>query len=128
MVPRTGWRHFCMNDASVQSKEQDVAYAATGTGPLLKRDYLGVIRDGTCSPESLARMVRERFVEFGPPETAAFEHDGGSKGAPLEVGDELAIRIGGLVPCRVRVVHVDDTSLTLRTLSGHPEAGRITFK
>ncbi len=29
--------------------------------------------------------------------------------------------------CRVRVVHRDDRSVTLRTLRGHPEAGRITF-
>jgi len=116
-----------MNDASVKSKDQDVAYAATGTGPLLQRDYLGVIRDGSCSPEALAKMVRERFVEFGPPETAAFEHSGG-EGKPLAVGDELSIRIGGFMPCRVRVVHVDDLSLTLRTLDGHPEAGRITFR
>ena len=29
--------------------------------------------------------------------------------------------------CGVRVVHEDAQSLTLATLSGHPEAGRITF-
>ena len=29
--------------------------------------------------------------------------------------------------CRVRVIHRDRNSLTLGTLEGHPEAGRITF-
>ncbi len=116
-----------MSDVSIGSEVGKVVYAATGTGPLLQRDYMGVLEGGSCSPESLAKLVRERFVEFGPPETAAFEHQGG-EGKPLKVGDELSIRIGGIMPCRVRVVEVDDVSLTLRTLDGHPEAGRITFK
>ena len=29
--------------------------------------------------------------------------------------------------CAVRVVHEDENSITLATLEGHPEAGRITF-
>ena len=117
-----------MSSTPVGSTVRDVVHAANGTGPLFQRDYVGVLSGGSDSPESLGKIVRERFVEFGPPETAAFEHDGGTKGAPLQVGDELAIRIGGFMPCRVRVVHVDDTSLTLRTMAGHPEAGRITFR
>ena len=45
----------------------------------------------------------------------------------MKVGDELEIRISGVLPCKVCVVHADGRSLTLRTLDGHPEAGRITF-
>ncbi len=45
----------------------------------------------------------------------------------LDVGDELAIAIRLAGACRVRVVHRDACSLTLATLQGHPEAGRITF-
>ena len=116
-----------MSGVSIGEEARRAVYAVTGTGPLFQRDYVGLLRGGSCSPEALALLVRERFVEFGPPETAAFEHEGGD-GKPLEVGDELAIRIGGVMPCRVRVVHVDDVSLTLRTLDGHPEAGRISFK
>jgi hypothetical protein len=116
-----------MGGVSIGPEGSKVVYAATGAGPLLQRDYTGVIRGGASSPEDIAKLVRERFAEFGPPETAAFEHTGGG-GRALEVGDELAIRIGGFMPCRVRVVHVDESSLTLRTLDGHPEAGRITFK
>jgi hypothetical protein len=45
----------------------------------------------------------------------------------LEVGHELDIRIALVGRCRVRVIHFDERSLTLRTLTGHPEAGRISF-
>lgn len=115
-----------MSGTSIASEFRDVIYAAAGAGPLLQRDYGAVIESGPCSPEDLARLLRERFVEFGPRETAAFERSGGS--GPLKVGDEMAIRIGGVMPCRVRVVQADDLVLTLRTLCGHPEAGRISFK
>lgn len=40
---------------------------------------------------------------------------------------ELDIRIAPAQECRVRVIHCDAQSLTLGTLAGHPEAGRITF-
>jgi len=97
------------------------------SGPLFQRDYEGVIEGGPSSPEELAQLVRGRFVDFAPPETAAFRRDD-DRGKPLDVGDELKIRIGGFMPCEVRVVQIDDTTLTLRTLEGHPEAGRISFK
>ena len=115
-----------MSGVSIPSEIRRIAYAKAGAGPLLQRDYCGVIEGAGCTPECLSKQVREHFVEFAPPETASFEHPDG-EGAPLKVGDELKIRIGGFFPCQVRVVHVDDRSLTLRTLDGHPEAGRITF-
>lgn len=116
-----------MSGVSTGSEPSKPVYAAAGTGPLLQRDYVGILQGGACSPESLAKLVRERFAEFGPPETAAFK-SAQRPGKPLDEGDELDIWIGGFVPCKVRVVQVDDVSLTLRTLDGHPEAGRITFK
>ncbi len=116
-----------MSATSIDSGMGDVVHAEAGSGPLLQRDYVATLESGPCSPEDLARLVRERFVEFGPRETAAFERPGGGEG-PLQVGDELAIRIGGIMPCRVRVVQADDLCLTLRTMCGHPEAGRISFK
>jgi len=113
--------------SEVKSEIKRVAYAASGSGPLFQRDYEGVIEGGPSSPEELAKLVRDRFVDFAPPETAAFQH-ADERGKPLEVGDELKIRIGGFMPCEVRVVQMDDTTLTLRTLEGHPEAGRISFR
>jgi hypothetical protein len=115
-----------MGGVSVGSELRKIAYAKAGTGPLFERDYLGVIEGAGCDPEGLAKHVREHFVDLAPPETAGFQHPDG-EGAALKVGDELRIRIGGFLPCCVRVVHADARSLTLRTLDGHPEAGRITF-
>lgn len=115
-----------MAGVSVGSVEQKVSHAANGSGPLLQRDYSGVIEGSNWSPEDLAMLVRERFADLAPRETAAFENADGGREA-LKVGDELKIRIGGFMPCEVRIVHVDDLRLTLRTLEGHPEAGRVTF-
>ena len=70
--------------------------------------------------------VRERFAEFAPAELAAFRRLEAAQ-RPLAVDDELEVRISGAGTCFVRVVHADEQSLTLGTLQGHPEAGRITF-
>jgi hypothetical protein len=105
---------------------KDVQLASAGIGPLYQRDYWATILDVDVSPEEVMKRVRTEFPEFAPPETAYFKRcvDGCE---PLVVGDELDINISRIADCRVRVAHVDRLSLTLRTLDGHPEAGRITF-
>jgi Domain of unknown function (DUF1990) len=115
-------------DVLQQAEEEALEFvsAAQGTGPLLERDYSAVIEGASCTPEQVAMMIREHFEEFAPPETAVFQR-AGDKRTPLEVGDEMEIRVALRGQCKVRVVHFDDRSLTLRTLKGHPEAGRITF-
>jgi hypothetical protein len=104
----------------------DVLPASKGAGPLLQRDYWAVIAGTSLSPEEIITKVRQSFPDFAPPETAAFDR-GGRPANPLEVGDQMDICIAMLGGCKVRVVHTDRLSLTLRTLEGHPEAGRITF-
>ncbi len=106
--------------------DPEIQYASEGTGPLLQRDYVAALRGVGASPEDVIRAIRTRFCEFAPPETARFQLCRQSND-PLDVGDEMDIRITLLSPCKVRVVHVDPCSMTLRTLAGHPEAGRITF-
>jgi hypothetical protein len=100
--------------------------AAEGAGPLLQRDYWAVIRNARCRPSDVIAQVSSRFPEFAPEEVVAFERE---DDAPrrLDVGDELAINIRLAGPARVRVVHTCPCSITLATLKGHPEAGRITF-
>lgn len=100
--------------------------AAAGAGPLLERDYSAAIVGTRFSPEQMGALIREHFVEFAPPETASFRCEGDEK-RPLEVGDEMNIRITLRGHCKVRVVHHDTRSMTLCTLEGHPEAGRISF-
>lgn len=101
--------------------------ASEGAGPLLQRDYWAVIEGTGCTPESLFRQVVEDFPSFAPEEIACFTpYPEGTLG-PLELNREMGIEIRAAGFCRVRVVHMDSRSLTLRTLDGHPEAGRITF-
>jgi hypothetical protein len=115
-----------MGTTSVNSETKKIAYAATGSGPLLQRDYVGVIEGSDWTPEILTEEVRKHFADFCPKETATFQCPG-TAGEALSVNTELRIQISGILPCQVRVVHCDGRSLTLRTLDGHPEAGRITF-
>lgn len=99
--------------------------ASQGSGPLVQHDYWCVIRGCRFAPDALMAYVREHFAELPPAELADFDEREG--GAPLEVGDEMRIRLPGAGMVGVRVIHTDARSLTVATLEGHPIAGRITF-
>lgn len=120
------------NESSTSESTQDanepqqVLTAAKGSGPLLERDYQAIIVDTACTPEEVIEKVRAEFPRFSPDALAAFECREGFEW-PLEVGHEMQIKIRGAGTCHVRIVHANERSLTLRTLDGHPEAGRITF-
>ena len=98
---------------------------SAGVGPLLQRDYWAVIAHCSCRPSQMMELVCARFLELPPPAIVVFERCDGD--GELEVGDELDISIRLRGSARVRVVHRDACSITLATLAGHPEAGRITF-
>jgi hypothetical protein len=100
--------------------------ACDGCGPLLQRDYWAVIDGCTLSPPALMQAVAERFMELPPDDLVMFTREPGASG-PLALGEEIMVRIRMVGSCRVRLVHQNDQSLTLATLPGHPEAGRITF-
>jgi hypothetical protein len=100
--------------------------ATRGRGPLLQRDYWGVVRRCRLRPSEIAAELARRFPEFAPGALVAFRRDGEAR-EPLRVGEEMTVRIEGAGLSRVRVVHRDAQTLTLATLAGHPEAGRITF-
>lgn len=107
------------------SETKELKPATAGSGPLLQRDYWAVIAGSRLGPQELAAYVAEKFDQLPPKELVCFHPNG--KGRPLEVGDELEIDIRMAGRCGVRVVHRDANSITLGTLEGHPEAGRITF-
>jgi len=100
--------------------------ATEGHGPLLQRDYWGIIRESQMSPREVLTLVDSLFWEFPPEDLALFSRSDGQSG-PLQVGDELDIEIFGAGSAKVRVLHRDANTLTLGTLDLHPEAGRITF-
>ena len=112
-----------MSEAMEGQRRDDLSPSETGVGPLLERDYWAAIAGARLRPSEIVAGVKAHFASFAPGELAAFA----SMDRPLQVGDELAIHIAGAGPCKVRVVHCDGQSLTLATLVGHPEAGRITF-
>jgi hypothetical protein len=101
--------------------------AVEGAGPLLQRDYWALIEGCTCSPSELMELVASRFAELAPEELVVFSREDGRDHAPLERGDELEVKIRGAGTFHVRIIHRDAQSLTMATLTGHPEAGRITF-
>lgn len=105
---------------------EKVVPAAEGSGPLLERDYWAAIRDAQLRPSEVIALVAETFEEFPPAALVQFARTC-EPGRSLRVGDELDIDIRMAGKCAVRVVHADACSLTLATLEGHPEAGRITF-
>ncbi|MET0792169.1 MAG: DUF1990 family protein [Polyangiaceae bacterium] len=106
--------------------EKDIRAAEAGVGDLLQRDYWAAIEDCRVPPAALMAALRQQFCEFPPAELVRFQRSG-ECGQPLALGDELDIEIRMAGPCRVRVTDCDEHSMTLGTLYGHPEAGRITF-
>lgn len=107
-------------------RTHEVLLADWGVGPLLARDYWGVIQGCQATPQQIVSYLRRHFPAFAPSELVVFSRRGGSR-EPLAVGDELDVTIRGAGRFLVQVSHVDDQSLTLSTIEGHPEAGRITF-
>lgn len=114
--------------AATEALTRDLQPARAGKGPLLQRDYWAVIEAARARPSQIVDDLCRRFHEFAPPELCAFSRTGeGSPENPLEIGDELEVAITGAGTFRVRMVAREPQSLTLATLRGHPEAGRITF-
>jgi hypothetical protein len=109
-----------------QPSDEDLQLSDDGAGALLQRDYWTAIAECRVSPSELMADLRRRFCEFPPADLVSFSRAGRCE-EPLSVGDELEIVIRMAGECRVRVTCCDAHSVTFSTLSGHPEAGRITF-
>jgi uncharacterized protein (UPF0548 family) len=102
--------------------ENELLPATRGAGPLLQRDYWALFSGCALKPSEVMTHVKTHFCELPPASLVQFvAPDGLCRNA------ELDIRIPPAQSCRVRVMHEDAQSLTLATLEGHPEAGRITF-
>lgn len=97
-----------------------------GSGPLLERDYWAVIAGCRMPPSAVLQLIARHFESFAPPEIASFRRRG-PRDRSLREGDELEVKIAGAGTFAVRVVRLEPQTLTVATLAGHPEAGRITF-
>jgi hypothetical protein len=108
------------------TNSKTVQTVAAGEGPIWQRDYWVVLPQSTLSPPEIMHLLRTEFPLFSPDALTRFERLDG-KSTPLEVGDEMRVTITGAGTSEVRVVGVAPYALTLRTLDGHIEAGRISF-
>lgn len=104
----------------------DLHPASQGVGKLLQRDYWATILGCRLNPQQLIELVATRFPEFAPPDLVEFRRVNDATG-PLQVGDEMTVAIRMAGTFGVRVIHRNPNSLTIATVRGHPEAGRITF-
>jgi hypothetical protein len=102
--------------------KEELQRAALGAGLLLQRDYFAVLEPCPMSSSELMDHVKTHFRELAPDSFVTFSAPEG-----IGPGAHLDVRIAGAGDYRVRVVHSNAQSLTLATLGGHPEAGRITF-
>jgi hypothetical protein len=107
-------------------RDEPVQTAADGEGPLWQRDYVGLIVDTEYAPEDIARLLLTELPSFSPDSIARFTRRT-DPAQPLQLGEDIDIDLKGYGHCAVRVIHIEPRSLTLRTLEGHLEAGRITF-
>lgn len=105
----------------------DLQAPAHGAGTLLERDYWAVLDGPRVGPVGVAGLVARHFEDFPPPLLVRFARGEAARGRELEVGDELEVDIRAAGSFGVRVIHRNENSITLATLEGHPEAGRITF-
>ena len=104
--------------------DDDLSRPDDGYGPLLQRDYWAVLRGCRLSCHDVASLVRNTFADLAPESFVHFECGDSRR---LEKGDEIKVGIRPGHRTAVRVLHADEHSLTLGTLKGHPECGRITF-
>lgn len=112
--------------APAGTPERERAIAGDGVGPLLQRDYWAVIANCSICPDQFGDLLARRFAEFAPDELACFRRSSDDP-QPLCAGEELTVEIRLAGSFGIRVLHSDANSLTLSTLAGHPESGRITF-
>ena len=100
----------------------DLLPATRGAGPLLQRDYWAVLAGCRLKPSGVMTRVKQQFCSLPPASLVHFDAPGGMM---LDALVDIVIMPGQR--CGVRVIHEDNQSLTLATVEGHPEAGRITF-
>lgn len=127
MRNQNGHNRPARQSAASRSAEQagDLQLAPEGGGPLVQRDFVVVLEGSSCTPAQVVERIRTDFPRFSPAELARFDRPPGAE--PLAVGDGMPVRIRGFGDTGVCVTHLEPHSLTLTTLEGHAEAGRITF-
>jgi hypothetical protein len=94
-----------------------------GVGKLQRRRFRVDIHDSRQRAQPLFHDFMENFADIAPFEAAA------EPGAPtrIEAGATLTLELLGRGHVQVRVVSLDENSVTLATIEGHPLAGVVHF-
>lgn len=111
-------------DDDLTTTDDKLQPAAEGSGPLIQRDYWAVINGCRLDPREVIDTIRQDFWHFAPKELVRFSQPGETG---LQIGEEMEVNIHLGPDFAVRVVDINETSITLATLRGHAEAGKITF-
>jgi hypothetical protein len=94
-----------------------------GVGKLKRRRFSIDIEDSRFDAKGLFAEFREHFADVVPFEAAA------EPGSPTSIDDHdtLTLELPARGHVQVRVEQIEDRSLTLATLEGHPLAGVVRF-
>ena len=96
-----------------------------GFGQLWEKRYLLNIESPAPKPEEVITVMKQHFPEFQPSINRFYPSKKGI--APGETVLIDSKTPGGFVFTGVLVLYADDTSFSLMTPQGHPEAGWVTF-
>jgi hypothetical protein len=113
---------------SLPGDPRTVQRIVDGVGPLFHRRYWIDVTDTEETAESLLELVANDLNEFVPGGISEVTTLDGSHPLPLDVGDELVVRIAGPWNGPVRVIERTPSHFRFATLVGHLEAGEIEFR
>jgi hypothetical protein len=124
-----GWpiEAFPDDDCTHAGASEALLRPSHGSGAAFRRLYRVRVERPLLNAEELMSIVLADPNVACPLEIARFERQGDRRG-PIELGDEMRVRLPGPWNGPVRVVGVDDRSFRLATLRGHMEAGEIEFR
>lgn len=96
-----------------------------GFGPLWEKQYLLNVKKTIAKPSEIITTLKQHFPEFQPPINRFYPSKQGITPGAIVLIDSRTP--GGIVSTGVLVLYADDTSFSLMTPQGHPEAGWVTF-
>lgn len=100
---------------------------SAGCGAAFRRHYWVRVERPLLSAVELMSIILSDPNVACPLEIARFERDSAAS-RPVELGEEMRVRLPGPWNGPVRVVDASDCSFRLATLRGHMEAGEIEFR
>jgi len=96
-----------------------------GFGPMWQKTYLLTIDKAGLQPHDVIKIMKEHLPELQPTQNKFYPSSQGIAAGEIVLIDSSTP--GGIVSTGVLVLYADDSSFTLMTPQGHPEAGWVTF-